>query len=91
MNWKSGVNGRAEPTDPVLTLVAGAPVAVTPLGYSVIIAPDMMKPEWEAHEVKPPLTRTWGGDDPTVPLATIQLAFADEAEARDVLAELIAD
>lgn len=86
--WKPGANGQASPTTPVVVLVDGVFKAVEPLGYTVIINPDLMKDEYVPHQVTPPLTRTWGGDDPNEPTDTVQLAFADEEAARAALPEL---
>lgn len=87
-HWKPGVNGQPSPTETVVALVGGELLAIAPLGYTVILDPDLMADGYVPHQVKPPLTRVWGDDDPANPIATVQLAFADEQAAREALPDL---
>ena len=86
--WKPGANGQPSPSQAVLAAVDGKIVAIQPLGYSVILDPALMKPDYAAYQVEAPLTRVWGDDDPAAPTQTVQLAFADEASALLALAGL---
>ena len=99
MIWINGVDGQANVTGSTLVQSGvdanGYPTYTgnpgTP-GYDVILDTSVVMPlllsgsiAWLQYQVKPPLTRTWSGDDPTNPTQTIELQFPDLATAQSVL------
>lgn len=64
----------------------GAPIILA--GWHVNITPEVLtaRPELAGFVVTPSrLRRVWAGDDPTAPVLTVALRFADEATGRAVL------
>ena len=77
---QTGVDGSGNPI-----MSEGVP------GEDCIIAPSLMQPAYAAYQVQPPLTRVWSGDNPAIPMATIELQFPDLPTAQSVLAGLWSD
>lgn len=87
--WISGVDGRELPRHPVIVAIDGKLQVVQPLGYSLIIDPALDLAAFAPFKVAPPLMRVWGFDDPTDPIDTVELAFADEETARASVPQLL--
>lgn len=87
--YTPGVYGEPDPE-------TGFPPLITPPvqldGWHVNITPETLaeRPDLEPFVVTPSSPRrVWAGDDPTNPVRTVALRFADEAEAVTALGDLI--
>lgn len=90
MSWNQSVCDGPIPSFAFLGLDEnGAPIFGDPLPvYNINIAPQVMSPALEPFVVEPIRPkRVFAGDNPDDRTLTICLTFADEAEAREHLAE----